>query len=818
MMSLNRFCVLLLWVITGTALSACGDDQGGERQTFEQPDAGAHDSGENDDAAQPDPDTEEDPDGSVDPTEFDRGDLTFDVTTSDQAEAGHTYLYRLYGGAGMAATIHVESEEGFEGSVTLSNEAGEELGSAHVNNVSASATIEYAFASDGFYLVKVEVDTDGRYGITPVCESGCESTYGVCPELPSVAPPPAGSRLALLRDQEFLVVDADAPSAPLLDVYSGTFGFESTNPLPSSVQDLTFYGGEGAAVERGAVLSGNQVHIVSPEAVESFTLTRPAVAIANINLWADGIQDLVAVDASGAFEVLTFRGDEPELFDLTFDFGPSGEAVDLAGGDVDADGARELIFIYKVGDAHRLVIVQIDEDTATADTYNIDGEFSHCTAGDLDNDLRAEIVCSHTGFFGADNLSVFRITEAEQLQTVLEPTDTPGSDIVDLVIGTTAHTDQEQALFVLDDSNSVRRYDWTGSSFSEVANHDVFGSPTHIALADADGNSPTLSLRDGPYTTQTDMTPNLVLVVPPVWRGSSDYWTTAGVEVDQTQTTREEYEVGINAALTMGYSQGIPNVAGAGVQATLSTALTRNVREFSQVRQSLQFAVISRLGRETAGGALLTWTCYDSYAYDLSDKGRLLSDSEQQIVTLNVPRYVGRALWSIERYNAWARDGGSPELAPGVRSGHPETYPTQYEDVYGNPIESDWLVVDPEVFIAPDTTRLMGLFEISSAVEDVDKLEMGYSVTAKAMAGGYEVQGAVGVTGSTTHALRVGELTRFSYGLGPVLDDPETPLDEYDRYAYQFSPFLYRHESGPFPFYALYHSVLSTGPGYVDQE
>jgi len=75
-------------------------------------------------------------------------------------------------------------------------------------------------------------------------------------------------------------------------------------------------------------------------------------------------------------------------------------------------------------------------------------------------------------------------------------------------------------------------------------------------------------------------------------------------------------------------------------------------------------------------------------------------------------------------------------------------------------------------------------------------------------------EGAVGIETTDAHAVWVGDETKFTFKVSPIIDDPETPVDEYFSYYYEFSPFIYRHLEEDNGYFAVYYRVTSLGPGY----
>lgn len=750
----------------------------------------------------------------------DQGDLPYDVPTAGVVgadELGHRYL--MFATSGQGVSLALESGAGLSGDVTVSGPLVEGVPSGEVDTsafpADSAVSLDFDAPSTGYYWVTIESGAGG-YQLELTCTSGCSSEVGACPDATSPVPPPLGAHLNLGADLEILVFDDESPG--FVDIYTPAGAFDDTTLVSLAARDMVAVRPRPDGAEHVAVLYDDAVEVVVLS--EGTTVDRVPLSggtgIARVQWLTPGQDDLIVLDASGELSLITWGDTGPSVSSLGFDLG-GVTPIDLTSGDLNRDGIRELVLVYSDDDDETfLSVIELVDDTLSRGAFLLDRGIGACGAGDMDGEFGDEIVCSHTGFFGSDDLSVYQVVDdGDTLDRLVGPWDSPGSEIVSIAVGD-VDGDGVGAAYALHGGGTVRAYKMADDELERAAYFEPNATaPTLVALADADDDSPQAELLDGPVTTRTVVVPNLAVVVPPAWDGSTDYWASAGVAQSEFSETRQEQSVSLNASISIGYSGSFAQIAKIGGSVKVARTLTRTVRDQATLRQGLNFTVEAGPDDDTTGAVLLSWTCYDTYAYAIHDPTGLLGGATEQEVTVNVPRHIGRVLWGLDRYNDAAAELGLDLIAADVVAGHPESYPIRREDLFGDVLlDEDMIVNDPFVWAVSDTSRLTGFYEYSAEAWDVDRTATDFNVSLSGGAMGVSVDAAVGISGAGTHTLRVGDSVKFTFGVGPIPDNPDTPFDDYATYTYQFSPILFRQRAESGPFFALYHFVSALGPGY----
>ena len=762
-------------------------------------------------------------DTGPEPRLVDKGDLPLGTEASGtvvEGELGHRYL--MYGPRGLEIGLQITADERFQGELLVYSPGDDgELGTLYTSiDVEAGTTAvldRIEFTREGFYSVVVRAHVLGSYIVSASCQSGCEteSDIGICPELASSAPPPLGAVLSLFEDREIVIYDGQ--DAAFLDTYQPSGGYSGSEATAADALAIEAARLEPGAAQFAAVLTERALEVFSfaeGDVYDSISLTEDAAGLTRA-ITANGVDVLFVVSETGRFSRWDWSSGAAEGSSFSFELGEV-TIFDLTSADIHGDGSDELMMLYETPAGKRLLVVQVDDPPMSAVAYVIDDSVRLCEAGDLTGDTQVDIICAHDGyFFGPDNVSLYRFDSEERLTRTFGPVDTPGGNITDLEIGNTGSG--ENRLYLLDDDGVVSEYSLTEDGVERLFNFSASTteSPDFFALVDTDSDSAFMSLASGPFPSQTSVTPMLAVVVPPAWSGSSDYWAMAGVREEEFVETRVETSVGLSASVSIGYKGEIPKLFSAGIKTTLDRTLRRTVKDYNRIRQGVSFRVTADAEHPTHGAVMLSWSCYDSYTYTIKDGGGHLDGPNSQEVSVNVPRHIGRVLWDLDRYNDNASELGVQPIAPDVVQGDPASYPSSMLDVYGDPVtESQLLIPNPFVLAVSDSVRTEGFYENGVQNWNTENLSTGVSLNASASGAGFAADGTVGVDGSEAHTLRIGESTRFQFGTGAVPDDPDTPVDEYTRYTFQFSPFVYLQDGPDARFFVLYHYVSALGSGY----
>ncbi|HET6612876.1 MAG TPA: hypothetical protein VFG83_12840, partial [Kofleriaceae bacterium] len=182
------------------------------------------------------------------------------------------------------------------------------------------------------------------------------------------------------------------------------------------------------------------------------------------------------------------------------------------------------------------------------------------------------------------------------------------------------------------------------------------------------------------------------------------------------------------------------------------------------------------------------------YTYQLSDPtARLGEGADGGRFVVVVPVGGQTTVWSTRRYNAMADAvGGLPHIEVAGSIGDPSSYPTSPTRVDGTPIApEDMLFPDPPQYLTSDVGEVGWWLEAGESETNQTNLTTSLGVSSSINAGGFKFGADVGVGLGSGYSITVGSSAFFSGSVPPIPDDPETPEDEYQTYAFSFSPVVY---------------------------
>lgn len=382
-------------------------------------------------------------------------------------------------------------------------------------------------------------DDDITCSVTADCLHGEACDSGVCQvercteTYTSVAP--LGHRFVFLSDREFAVADThDRGGRYFLDGYApeawGAYSDDTWEAADRRIEDVASGDFLGAAVEAYAVVRrrSHDISVIAMGGHASVTLDAgfAPIALDAGDVDADGLEELVAASAD---ELVVCHADEGRCDILEV----PGEILDVAVGDVDGDVRREVVLLLADGDERSLYIHNLDhEETVqvpfTSLLLDLEAEAVRLTTGDIDGDQVAEIiVLADGGLFGAadDELAIYEVSstwddaDIEHVWT----SDAEYGRLMDLVAGDMDADGVDEVIAVHSASEAVV-YRLDGVVLSEVYNEplDATADPDRIAMADHDADSVRAVLTPGePETVAGAILPTTVLVLPPYWADHS---------------------------------------------------------------------------------------------------------------------------------------------------------------------------------------------------------------------------------------------------------------------------------------------------------
>lgn len=770
-----------------------------------------------------------------------KGELMFGNPVDGLIEPGDMpHGYTFYGIRSITVSAHLTPGTGLTAGFEIQSPTGEGawgpvLDSSVVSPDTTGTLGGLSIPGDGVYRVVITDTTaaGGGYQVRVDCDSGCE--VGICPEPVDPVPAPVGRRLKLLRDREVAVVDTGLEDF-YVDLYDPASGgaYIGSRSLPAGTDIVDTTAGNIKNKNNDYVIflvsgASNVVGIVDPagdsgeEGTYVLSGSSGGMAITAGDVDADGVDEVYILKQGGNVTMVWWPPMEgPQWENLAVAPESLGEALDIAAGDVDRDGAAELALLYEAsGGGTKVDLLDVGADGATSlvHSFDVDESYEKISLADLDADLQAEIVLFYEGgFWFMDQVSVYAFEPGAGASQIVPPHNTMSEYLIDMAVADTDH-DSRATIYLLDEFNRVTAYSLSDSGDSLVRQDAIALTTTSTAsflcCPDYDGDSPAMKLASGPFQAKTEMKPIVVVVYPPAWGGGLEYYAEVGFGEDIWTEDRNAHKIGLSANASIGYKGGVPGMLDYNVKTQMSMAVSRNVKEWNKVEKGFYYSMKSSTLPHSAGGVLLSWTCYDGYIYDVYDPAGILGDSSHSEFSITIPRHVGNVFWTLDRFNSLSHEHGLEPIAAGIVAGDPSTYPSTMQDVYGNGLEADDLVIpDPYIFGASDSAMLIGYYRLQEISINEETLTTGFNVSGGVTVGPVTFDAMMGIESAWTHAVWVGDRTKFTFKAGPVIDDPETPVDEYFSYYYEFSPFVYRHSTDDMAYYAIYHYVSSLGPGY----
>jgi len=532
----------------------------------------------------------------------------------------------------------------------------------------------------------------------------------------------------------------------------------------------------------------------------SYSLPFSPTAIAAGDVDSDSVDEVIAVGGS-RYAICDLQIDYCQPFDM-----PEGiEMVDVAVADVDGDILREAVFLFNDENNQRTLHVEnFDaEESGTEESWElaVDTDIHRIAAGDIDGDGRAEIVTLEEGGWmnvTDDLLDVYRLidlADGSQLERISDQS-SGFSHIVDIAIGDT-NADEVAELLVLDENNTLSsarfiegelEFDWT----LEFA---VTGEPFRIAMADLDDNSPRAVLSVGPEVIPGASVPVVAMTLPPYSYEYSAGFSSTGYGMSETMSENYSDTVSLSLGVDVGVGGDFLGLFAAkysekiGVSTSMTLGETQNT---STGNRSSMRSQPDDFGFHY-GAVVVSWGCFHAYTYEVNDPSDLVPGSDGELIVMTVPVDSGTAMISTSRYNALATVVGDlPLIDAPYTIGDLYDYPTEPENIYGEPIEDDEYVFPGLDWYEVSDVGYVGWFNVvGESVTNSSTFGMDMGVSAGVTVSGISVGLSTSAGWGKGYSLTLGETATFYGAIPPFRDDPKTEADEYSDNFYRVAPIVY---------------------------
>jgi hypothetical protein len=325
---------------------------------------------------------------------------------------------------------------------------------------------------------------------------------------------------------------------------------------------------------------------------------------------------------------------------------------------------------------------------------------------------------------------------------------------------------------------------------------DGTGTPFRIALADMDGDSPQATLVDGPTLARGAPVPATLIMMPPYDADHSS--GPSNSYYGNSESTLEGFTdtVSLGMKIDVGVKLEFLDMFGVSLSSEVGWKTSQTVGERYRMSVGERFGMSAdpEMYGPYHGAIALYWGCFDTYTYEINDPSNLVSELNQENFVLTVPVGGSTSVWSLNRYNALAEALGSlPILEIPYAVGTVEDYPDEPERLDGTQIPEEDRVFDQvSWYLSPD----VGSVSYRASIGDEETYRESWSTSIGSSMGVIAAGITVGMGAEygwgQGYYLGVGSGAFFSGRVSAVPDDPNTPEDEYEMYAFRFAPVVYR--------------------------
>jgi hypothetical protein len=492
----------------------------------------------------------------------------------------------------------------------------------------------------------------------------------------------------------------------------------------------------------------------------------------------DPLDEVIAVSEAGDIAICSAAGCDRYHVDA--------EIRDVAVGDVDGDLRRELVFL--LGDADRLLIWNLDADeTGESETATVPvpGGVRRIDAATVDG-VAAIAAVVDGGWLGlaSDRLLLWSLAGGELDE--LGRDDRRG--LID-VAGGDSDGDGDDEVGAVDDGGLLLYRDQLARA-TWIA--DVAGAAA-VAMIDVDGDSARASLVGGPELILGKLLPVMVLELPPYDAAHSD--GRSSIFAGTTESTSETLSdtVSLTVGTTIGFSGAIPLAAEGSISASVSRTVAASRATATSLTVGDRFVVDAEPGEGDAWAAVVVSSaCYHRYRYRIDDPRGALGGADGEI-SLLVPVAGTAGAMKSDRYNRMADALGLPRVDVGYTLGDPDSYPARPSLPDGAPVPADDQVfASPPGYLVSDVARVGWWLAVGDSETRSLSRTTGVDVAATVSVAGVKIGGSVGASAGASHSVTVGSDALFGGSVPPIRDLPDTAVDEHARHRFGFSPHVYR--------------------------
>lgn len=673
----------------------------------------------------------------------------------------------------------------------------------------------------------VSCNEDDECGVGETCTDGvCQMAR--CQDGPYVSNTPIRSGLRFFLDREILVADRVAAEGSYwVDGYApgdGSIDYPGSWDAGSS-RIVDIVGGDffGRAPELFVVATegSSEIHLMGSDPQQHIDVGFSPIALSAGDVDRDGRDEVVALGRFGNVALCRFDDGSCRSFVVQ-----DGEGEDVTAGDVDGDGDVEVVLLLSQESKRFLYVWEAntgsdsDEGAANEDVVVQSPQYlTRLEAGDLDGDGRDELLGIDPGNLVRDaKVFVYGVgggTVSPLAETIIDDSslDLSSADL---------DGDERSELMVLREGGQVelmRTIEGSTQLTSELV-HRLSSSqdPDRIAASDFDGDSPrTKLMNEEPVLVPGPAVPTIVAHYPPYDAERSE--DESGFFVGDAQSTSEtvsdtlalgvEAEVGVSGKLFDVFEVGVTGKVGREIRRTTGLGTTHFVSSRIAGGPESQFE-----GRDY-GVVMLSCACFHAYYYQVEDPaGRLAADVDQEEFVVVLPVGGSTTGWSTPRYNAMAKAvGGLPEIEIPYLVGDVDSYPRGPQRANGEPIaEDDFVFPEVPTFLVSDIANVGWYMSVTETQTNQSATTTKIGLSGKLGVGPF----SFGLSGSASqtysYTLALGERALFGGSVPPIVDDPNTPEDEYEAYAFSFSPYVYREhytddEGNEGAYYVMSHAV-----------
>ena len=652
----------------------------------------------------------------------------------------------------------------------------------------------------------------GESCLNDVCQpSQCEG--GIAP---STAP--MGSTFTFFGDNELGIADARSyDGAYWVDMYSPdgtTPDYEgSTNVATTQLVDLS--GGRFTKDQQAefviAIEGRNSIGFAGTGETDWVSVPFRPAAIDAGDTDGDGLDEVVVVSEDG--DINSCHMDARTCDGWAFEDATGLTLLDVASGDVDGDAVAEVVLLIEAGGDTLIYVHNHDheeKDQEPSYQTQVDG-ITRIDVGDLDGDRMAEIVALHNvnsiPVWGEDDeILVFNIADAPSSDidgpgVLTQRSNETTNDLQDLNDIDVSDTDADgfAEIFAVDASGRVASYDLEGDTLYQRYDRalEANSEPFRVALADADGDSPSAMLMDGPTLAKGAPVPAAMILLPPYDIDNSD--DASGSFYGAFENTSEYFDdtISLGMRVDVGVKAEFMDMFGASFSSNVGWRVNQTVGDGYRLSVGERFGMKANpeMYGPYHGAVVLYWGCFDTYTYEVNDPSGLASEMDGETFVLSVPVGGSTSVWSIARYNALAEALGTmPVLDIPYAVGDVDDYPSYPERIDGTPIpEEDLVFSEIRWYTAPDVGNISYRRSLSEESSYRSSWDTSIGSSAGVTAAGVNVGLSTDYGWGQSYSLRLGNGAIFSGSVAAVPDNPNTPEDEYEMYSFRFAPAVYRH-------------------------